>query len=68
METTRAAPVNVRCEMTDGRVIPVELVYVHTDDDGVAMWRCTTRLRGRVRAVLADELPPRTGFLIRGVA
>lgn len=53
-------PEGVRIVLTDGTVIPVELI-AGDDEDGLAVWLAPVGVDlRRVRQVLADRLPART--------
>lgn len=61
---TVRGPERVRAHLTDGRVLPVEVVYDHTGPDGVAIWKNVHPVPGSVREVTADVMPPMTAISI----
>jgi hypothetical protein len=61
-------PRNVRLAMTDGTVVPVELVYAGRGADGNHMWRGTAPVAGAGPGtqLLADMIPGHTAISIEG--
>lgn len=53
-------PTNLRVEMDDGRIIPVDSIYVGRNTEGQNVWEVETPMQGTVVALLAAELPPHT--------
>lgn len=58
-------PVNVRVVMTDGRTIPLEMVYLGLNEHGLHLWTNSHALGERPRELHADVLPPRSVISIR---
>lgn len=61
-------PRNVRLQLRDGRVIPVECRYLGVDEDGVHVWTPTIEridVTPGLAAVLIEMLPARTTVALR---
>ena len=59
-------PENVRIQLADGTVLPVELIYTGLDERGLHEWVAVSSFPvDDVGArVLADKVPPRTSITI----
>lgn len=62
------APENVRVELEDGTIVPVELRYVGRADDGYHQWLAVTPIMGMSpdMQLLADMIPGNTSIAIQG--
>lgn len=65
MKRVPEAPVDVRVEMRDGRVIPVECVYVGFHD-GVDTWEVAYPLGGQPSGIAIEVLPAETAVVLNG--
>lgn len=59
------APIDVRVEMRDGRVLPVECIYVGYFD-GIDTWEIAYPLGGRPSAMAIGLLPAKTAVVLNG--
>jgi len=61
------APRNVRLELPDGTVLPLELFYDGCDDDGTHVWKATQSVPvvwAEGVHLRCDRLPPRTAISV----
>lgn len=60
-------PTNARLIHTDGTIIPLELRYAGTDQDGYHRWIATARADLEHCDLHVDQVPPRTSIEIEGL-
>ena len=58
-------PVNVRVEMWDGTLVPVDTVFDKYEDD-IAVWRAIDVPEGTIVALRIDALPGQTSVRLYG--
>lgn len=57
-------PVNVRLDLTDGRIIPVECRYTGLDKRGMHCWEIVTEVEPMlVKGMLIDVFPARSSIV-----
>jgi hypothetical protein len=57
-------PVNVRLVMDDGRVVPVDCIYVEQREDDVAVWEVVNAPEGTVVGVEIEAMPKMTSVVV----
>ena len=64
MSDQPAVPVNVRLQLADGTIVPIELVYIGQDKHGIYTWTAvpTSPVITRGSKLLVEQLPGRTAI------